>query len=103
MEERLDASMHEKIGRYTPKQAIESDDNPGGKWKVVLHTIEVGARGCVHKKTVQNCFWSLGFSNSAISKIVRNLSLLVVRASMALYSARNSPCWDPLTSPQLVV
>jgi hypothetical protein len=101
MEENLEARMHDKIARYTELLAsIEAT----GKWKVVLYTIEVGARGRVHAKTARKCFRGLGFSPRAISKIVKDLSLLSVRASLSIYIHRNAPCWQtPRFSEQSTV
>ena len=91
MEENLEARMHEKIARYTGlKSRLEDLD-----WKVVLHTIEVGARGLVHAKTARKCFRGLarGFTPRATPKIIKNLSLLSVRASLTIYMHRNTPLW----------
>ena len=80
--------MHDKIARYTILKSRLEDDG----WKVVLHTIEVGARGHVHK-TALKCLRGLGFTPRATSTIVRDLSLLSVRASTTIYMHRNTPRW----------
>jgi hypothetical protein len=97
MEENLLTQMHLKIARYT---GLKSDLESNG-WKVVLHTIEVGARGYVHDKTFQKCFRGLGFAPRATAKIKKNLSLLAVRASTTIYQHRNKPLWPviPLLRP----
>ena len=99
MEENLVARMHDKIARYTElKASIEAT----GKWKVVLHTIEVGARGRVHDRPARKCLRSLGFSPIAISKIIKDLSLLSTRASLTIYMHRNIPCWEYLKDTPLL-
>jgi hypothetical protein len=69
---------------------------------VVIHTIEVGARGWVHEKTALKCFRSLGFSYKAITKVIRKLSLLSVRASLNIYAHRKKPIWEYLPTTTLL-
>ena len=99
MEENCEARRQEKIARYI---ALIAEIEDGHRWKVVMHTIEVGARGQVHRKPAVSCFRSLGFSNRAISKIIKNLSLLSARASLAIYMARNKPIWEYLPTTALL-
>ena len=87
-----DAQLRKEV-KYTPlKDQIKDND-----WKCHLWTIEVGVRGFV-AGSVRRCLRRLGFTNTDIRNVVRNMSLSASRCSFAIYKSYRAPrwTWNPL-------
>lgn len=92
-EENIADARLRKRTKYTPlKDQIE--DN---KWSCHLMTIEVGARGLV-SGSIPRALRRLGFCNSEIRSVVRNVSISAARCSFAIYrsSTVRTWSWNPL-------
>ena len=62
------------------------------QWKCHLWTIEVGVRGLV-AGSVRRCLRKLGFKNSDIRSLMRNVSVCVSRCSFAIYKSLRVTEW----------
>ena len=82
-----DARLRKEI-KYAPLKAQITDNN----WSCHLFTIEVGARGFV-SAFVPRLLRRLGFTNSAIRKLVRHVSICVSRCSFAIYRSYRASKW----------
>ena len=73
-EEFIEAAAIRKVARYMDLSGLIRDNG----WEVLTMTIEVGCRGFV-AHSVRKCLNKLGFSNSACTRICRNLSNVASR------------------------
>ena len=82
-----DARLRKSV-KYTPlkKQIMDNE------WKCHLWTIEVGVRGLV-AGSVRRCLRKLGFKNSDIRSLMRNVSVCVSRCSFAIYKSLRVTEW----------
>jgi len=87
-EENICDAQRRKEAKYTPLRDQIKDNG----WKCHLWTIEVGARGFV-AGSVRRCFQRLGFTNSEIRNLVRNMSQSASRCSFAIYKSYRAPQW----------
>jgi len=82
-----DAHLRKEV-KYTPLKHHIIDN----KWKCHLLTVEVGARGFVGG-SVRRCLRRLGFANSEIRGLMRNISLSASRCSYAIYRSHRVATW----------
>ena len=68
------------------------DQTKDNDWKCHLWTIEVGVRGFV-AGSVRRCLRRLGFTNTDIRNVVRNMSLSASRCSFVIYKSYQAPLW----------
>ena len=82
-----DARLRKEI-KYTPLKAQITEN----KWTCHIYTIEVGARGFV-SGSVPRLLRRLGFTNSNIRNLVRNVSISASRCSFAIYRSYRASKW----------
>ena len=90
-EEGIVAAQLRKQARY---QTLLDEIQSRTKWKAVLLTVEIGARG--HNPwSARRAFQSLGLTSREASKLLKSLSVVAARCSLAIFLAHKESHWSP--------
>ena len=87
-EENIANARLRKSVKYTPLKRQIIDNG----WECHLWTIEVGARGFV-AGSVRRCLRNLGFRNTEVRSLIRNVSVCVSRCSFGIYKSLRVAQW----------
>src|SRR6185437_3624783 len=90
-EEGIVAAQLRKQARY---QTLLDEIQSRTKWKAVLLTVESGARG--HNPwSARRAFQSIGLTSREATKLLKSLSVVAARCSLAIFFAHRESHWSP--------
>ena len=90
-EEGIVAAQLRKQARY---QTLLDEIQSRTKWKAVLLTVEIGARG--HNPwSARRAFQTLGLTSREANKLLKSLSVVAARCSLAIFQAHKESHWSP--------